>query len=57
MFTLVNKWEGLVHVLERNYQENITDKSVNLVDARAGLWDPDAMDFRYCEHQTTTIRR
>ena len=69
---MVNKWEGLVHVLERDNKENISDmmkmgilihmmpevkeyklvkeKAVNLVDARARLRDPDAMDVGYCGH-------
>ena len=81
---MVNKWEGLVHVLERDYKENISDmmkigilihmmpeelqdsilqhtdkikeyklvkeKAVNLVDARATLRDPDAMDVGYYGH-------
>ena len=81
---MVNKWEGLVHVLERDYKENISDmmkigilihmmpeelqdsilqhadkikeyklvkeKAVNLVDARARLRDPDAMDVGYYGH-------
>ena len=78
---MVNKWEGLVHLLERDYKENISDmmkigifihmmaeelqdsilqhadkikeyklvkeKAVNLVDTRARLRDPDAMDVGY----------
>ena len=80
--TQVNKWESLINILERDYQEKVSDmmkvgllihvmpddlqdtilqhadrlreyrpvkeKSVNLVDARARLRDPNAMDVGYC---------
>ena len=72
--TQVNKWESLINILERDYQEKVSDmmkvglfihmmpghilqhadrlreyrllmeKAVNLVDARARLRDPNAMD-------------
>ena len=79
--TQVNKWESLINILERDYQEKVSDmmkvgllihmmpddlqdtilqhadrlreyrpvkeKAVNLVDARARLRDPNAMDVGY----------
>ena len=79
--TQVNKWESLINILERDYQEKVSDmmkvgllihmmpddlqdtihqhadrlreyrlvkeKAVNLVDARARLGDPNAMDIGY----------
>ena len=90
--TQVNKWEGQINMLERDYKETVSDmmkigllihmmpdelqdsilqhadrlreyrlvkeKAVNLVDARARLRDPNAMDVGYagycreCEEET-----
>ena len=81
----VNKWEGLINTLERDYKEVVSDmmkigllihmmpddlqdtilqhadrlkeyrlvkeKAVNLVDARARLRDPNAMDVGYYGYQ------